>query len=121
MKRLVKDQNGNLAELVSPSGFIPEGWELVPENELEVSELAVAKRDKMTEIRAERNRMLKANDEAWLIASKTGQATTALESDAQILRDMTEAAETALDALTTVEDIKAHDAFASLNLSRSYE
>jgi hypothetical protein len=120
MKKLVKDQNGNLAELVSPSGFIPEGWELISESELEASELAISKRDKMAAVRAERNRMLKVNDEAWLIAAKTNQATTALEADAQILRDLPEALETALDSLTSAEDIKAYDAFADLELSRSY-
>ena len=120
MKKLVKDQNGNLAELISPSGFIPEGWQLVPENQLEASELSLAKRDKMAEVRAERNRMLKVNDEAWIIASKTGQATTALEADAQALRDLPEAIESALDALTSAEDVKAYDAFSNLQLSRSY-
>jgi hypothetical protein len=120
MKKLVKDQNGNLAELVSINGFVPEGWELVPENELEASELAIATRDKMSEIRGERNRMLSANDVAWLIASKQGQATTALEADAQILRDMPEDAEAAIHLLESAEAIKAYDAFVDLELSRSY-
>lgn len=120
MKKLVKDQNGNLAELVSVSNYIPEGWELVPSEELSDAELALAKRDKMAEIRSERNRMLAANDVAWLIASKQGQATTALEADAQVLRDLPEAAEAAIDLLESAEAIKAYDAFADLELSRSY-
>jgi hypothetical protein len=120
MRKLVKDQNGNLAELTSLSEFVPEGWELVSDNELEASEIALAKRDKMAAVRAERNRMLAANDVAWLIAAKQNQATTALEADAQILRDLPEAVETAIDALATAEDIQAYDAFADLELSRSY-
>lgn len=114
MKKLVKDSNGNVAELLSLNGLIPEGWELVPEEELATEELALAKRNKMSEVRAERDARLLENDKQWLIASKKGEPTVTIEAAAQTLRDLPEAAETALDALTTVEDIKAYDAFAGL-------
>lgn len=114
MRKLVKDSSGNVAELLSLNGSIPGGWEEVPVEELESTELSLAKANKMIQIRAERDRRLVENDRQWLIASKTGQPTTTVESAAQTLRDLPEAAETALNALTTVEDIKAYDAFAEL-------
>jgi hypothetical protein len=114
MKKLVKDANGNVAELLSLNGFIPEGWELVPAEEIATEELALVRQSKMSQIRAERDARLVANDKAWLIASKTANATTSIEQAAQVLRDLPEAAETALNALNDVEAIKAYDAFAGL-------
>jgi hypothetical protein len=114
MKKLVKDANGNVMELISPKGLIPEGLELVSEEEISTEELALARRNKMSEIRAERDSRLLENDKSWLIASKKGESTASIEAEAVVLRDLPEAAETALDALTTVEDIKAYDAFAGL-------
>lgn len=114
MRKLVKDTNGTVMELVSPNGFIPDGFELVPEEELGAEELALARKNKLAEIRAERDARLLVNDKQWLIASKTAQDKTSIETLAQTLRDLPEAAETALNALNDVEAIKAYDAFAGL-------
>lgn len=114
MRKLVKDSNGTVMELVSPNGFIPDGFELVPEQEIDSEELVLARRNKLAEIRAERDARLLVNDKTWLIASKTGQDKSSIETAAQTLRDLPEAAETALDALNDVEAIKAYNAFAGL-------
>jgi hypothetical protein len=121
MKKLVKDAEGNLAELLSLNGSIPEGWQEVPAEELEAEELVLAKRNKMAEIRAKRDTMLLKNDKLWLIASKKGESVTALEQDAAVLRSLPELAQSAIDALPSVESIKAYDAFSGLDLSQSHE
>lgn len=114
MRILVKDENNNVMVLTSVNGFIPPGYTQVPEEELAEQELALARKDKMTEIRTERDRRLLENDKEWLIASKTGQSTATIETEAQTLRDLPEAAEVALAALTTIEDIKNYDAFSGM-------
>ncbi len=121
MKILVKDSEDNVMELISVNGFVPPGFTLVAEENIAEEELALARKFKMNKIRAQRDRFLVQNDKEWLIASKKSESTVDLEADAQILRDLPEAAETVLDAMTVVEDIEAHDAFAELELSRSYE
>lgn len=121
MAKLYRDEEGNVVRLVSINGFVPEGLTEVPAEEVEAEELTLERARKMEEIRAKRDAMLLVNDKDWLIASKKGEDTTALEADAQALRDMTTQAQTDVDALATVDDIKAHDAFAGLSLSKAYE
>jgi hypothetical protein len=121
MRKLVKDSEDNVMVLVSSNGFIPDGYTLVAEEEIAAEELILARSNKMGEVRAKRNAMLLKNDTAFVIAQKDAASTTGISADAVILRDLPESAQTAVDALTTVEDIKAYDAFAGLTLSRSYE
>jgi hypothetical protein len=121
MKKLIKDSEGNVAELISLNGFIPDGYTLVAEEEIEAEEIALARKNKMAEVRAKRDAMLLKNDTAFVIAQKDSASTTALVADAQVLRDLPELAQTEVDALATVESIKAYDAFTGLGLSRSYE
>ena len=111
MRILVKDSNDNILVLTSVNGFIPEGYTVVPQEELEQEELSLSKKNKLEEIRSKRNSLLVENDKQWLIKSKKGQSTTALEAEAQALRDLPEEAETALNAMTTLEDIAAYDPF----------
>jgi hypothetical protein len=121
MRILVKDENDNVMVLNSVTGFIPPGFSIVPEEELEAEELALQRLNKLAEVRARRDSMLLRNDKEWLIEAKKSNPTTAIEADAQTLRDLPELAETELAALTDLELIKAYDCFAGLNLSRSYE
>lgn len=121
MKKLVKDADGNIVTLVSVNGSIPDGWTELSEEELSDGELSFARKIKLGAIRSRRDLMLIQNDKAWIIASKKGEPVTSISADAQILRDLPEAAQTALDAMESVEDIEAYDAFADLELSQSYE
>jgi hypothetical protein len=121
MRKLIKDQEGNVAELFSVNGLIPEGFTEVPSEELADSELLVARKLKMESVRTRRNSLLIQNDKLWLIASKKGESTTGLEADAETLRDLPELAQTELDALEAVEDIQAYDCFAGLALTGDYE
>lgn len=111
MKLLVRDSENNVMELISINGFIPPGLTLVPQEEIEGEELALARKKRLAEIRGERDQKLLDNDKAWLIASKTGQSTTAIETEAQNLRDIPELAEDELALLESVEDIKAYNPF----------
>lgn len=123
MRKLIKDSQGNIGELVLASDidFMPEGWSEVPAEELEAEELALARRNKMAEIRLKRDVWLLVNDKEWLIKSKKQESTVALEADAEALRDLPEAAQAAVDAMSSPEDIRAYDAFSGLSLSMSYE
>jgi len=121
MRKLVKDSEDNVMVLVSPNGFIPDGYTEVPSEELEAEELALVKRNKMSEIRAKRDSWLLANDKKWLIASKKQESTNLLEQDAAVLRNLPESAEAALAFISTVENVKSYDAFSGLVLSQSYE
>ena len=120
MRKLIKDSEGNLARLNSLNGLIPDGWTEVPAEELDAEELNLARTKKMSSIRSQRDEMLLTNDKLWLIASKKGEDTAALEADADTLRDLPEAAQTALDALETTEEVEAYDAFADLELAGEY-
>jgi len=113
MKKLVKDSENNVMELISVNGLIPSGFTLVPEEELEAEELSLARKDRLAAIRAERNQKLRENDTQWLIASKTGQSLTAIETEAQNLRDIPELAEDELALLTDLEAIKAYNPFGA--------
>jgi len=121
MRKLIKDSENNVMELVSLNGFIPDGFTEVAVEDISTEELSLARKNKMAEIRSKRDAMLLVNDKVWIIASKTSASVTNIETDAATLRDMTIDAQTDIDSLTTVEDIKAYDAFAGLTLSRSYE
>ena len=66
---------------------------------------------KLAEIRTERDKQLEANDKAWMIATKKAEDTTALEVAAQVLRDLPANAQANLNALETVAEIEAYDAF----------
>lgn len=111
MKKIVKDSENNLMELISLNGLIPDGYTEVSEEEVEAAQLQIAKQRKMSAIRSTRDQRLVENDKQWLIASKKGESTTAIETEAQALRDLPEAAELALSELETVEDILAYDPF----------
>lgn len=111
MRILVKDENNVVMVLNSVNGFIPPGFSVVPQEEVEAEEIALARKDRLAAIRAERDQKLVDNDKAWLIASKKGQSTTALETEAQNLRDIPEMAEDELALLETIEEIKAYNPF----------
>lgn len=121
MRILVKDENNNVMILTSVNGFIPPGFTVVPQEEIATEELILARKDRLASVRAERDKKLLQNDKLWLIASKKGEPTAGLETDAQTLRDLPELAETELAALETVEDIKAYDCFSGLALNGDYE
>lgn len=121
MRILVKDENDKVMILESIDGIIPSGLTAVPSEDLETSELIVARETKLSEIRSKRDLMLAKNDTLWLIASKKGEPTTSLEADAETLRDLPELAETELNALETVEEIQAYDCFSGLALTGDYE
>lgn len=124
MRKLVKDSENNVMELISVNGFIPEGFTEVPAESQDSEELALARKNKMAEIRAKRDIILLQNDKMWLIASKKGESTTDLEADAQTLRDLPASAQTALDAIANIEDlddIKTYDAFDGLSLNETYD
>lgn len=124
MRKLAKDSDGNLVEIISTKGDIPSDFTEVPQEEVDSEELALARANKMAEIRTERDGMLEQNDVMWLIAAKKGESTADIEADAQELRDMTIAAQTYVDGVTDIEnidDIKDYDAFASLTLTQTYE
>lgn len=111
MRILVKDSNNNVMVLLSLNGSIPSGLTVVPQEEIATEELALARKDRLAAIRAERDQKLLDNDKAWLIASKTGASVTAIESEAQNLRDIPEMAEDELALLETIEEIKAYNPF----------
>ena len=121
MRKLVKDSENNVMVLVSPNGFIPEGYTLVADEEINSEELKLARKKKMAEIRNQRDAMLLNNDKQWLIASKKAESTTSLESDAQILRDMTTDAQSDLNGATALDAIESYNAFALITLVGSYE
>lgn len=113
MRILVKDSQDNVMILNTVNGFIPAGFTLVPQEEIEAEEISLARKDRLAAIRAERDQKLLDNDKAWLIASKKGQSTTALESAAQALRDLPEVAQAELALLSDLEEIKAYNPFGA--------
>ena len=124
MSKLYKDLEDNIVAISSINGFVPEGYTEVPIEEVDAAKLVRARSKKMAEIRAQRDSMLIQNDKMWLIESKKGNATTDIEADAVELRNMTTAAQTAVDAIidiADIDDIKNHDAFSSLTLTQTYE
>jgi hypothetical protein len=121
MRKLIKDSENNIFELESINGFIPPGYTEVPAEELEAEELTLARKNKIDEVRSKRDRMMIVHDKIYLIALKDNSSTTAILADRQVLLDLPEVAQGAVNVLETVEDIKAYDAFAGLSLSRSYE
>lgn len=121
MKVLIKDSENKVKIIDSIDGFIPPGYTLVAEEEVEAEKLNLAKSNKLAEIRAKRDEMLSINDKLWLIASKKAHPTTSLETDAETLRDLPELAQSELDALETVEEVQAYDCFVGLALTGDYE
>jgi len=121
MRKLVKDSEDNVMELVSLNGFIPDGYTEVPENEIEAEELSLTRIKKMTQVRSQRDSMMLSHDKKYMIALKDATDTTAMLADRTILLDLPAVAQVAIDALVTKEDIEAHDAFNGLSLSESYE
>lgn len=122
MRKLLKDSEGNVVELLSVNGdFMPEGFEEVASEDLADAELGLARNSKLAQIRAKRNALLIQNDKLWMIASKKGESTTDLETDAQTLRDLPELAQSELEALEDAEAVKAYDCFTGLVLHGSYE
>ena len=121
MRKLVKDSEDNVMVLVSPNGFIPDGYTEVPAEEIDAEELILARKNKMDQIRGKRDAMMNVHDKVYLIALKDSTSTITLLIDRTALLDLPETAQTDIDALTTVEDVKAYDAFSGLTLSRSYE
>lgn len=121
MRLLVKDKDGNVAEMISVNGKIPDGWEPVAEEDISTEELRIARASKMAELRAKRDAMLKINDREWMIAKKMNQPTDDIEADAQKLRMAPQTAQTELNKKRSVNTIKAYDVFVDLELARSYE
>ena len=121
MRKLVKDAQDNVMVLVSPNGFIPDGYTLVAEEEVDAEELNLARVKKMAEVRNKRDALMLSHDRQYLIAIKDNASKANLDSDRSTLLDLPELAQTEVDALTTVEDIQAYDAFSELTLSESYE
>lgn len=120
MKVLVKDQDDNIFR-VDLIGQLPEGLTIVPEEEMEDSELIKCREEKMVEIRSRRDKMLISHDKQFLIALKESADTTDLLADRTTLLDLPAAAQTDLDAETDLQAIKDYDAFSSLSLNGSYE
>lgn len=121
MKKLLRDSENNVVQLVTIDGKIPTGYTEVPEEEVQVEELALARKFKLEEVRLKRDAMLVVHDKLFLIALKDGTSTTSLLADRSILLDLPELAESELAALETVEDIKSYDCFSGLALNGDYE
>jgi hypothetical protein len=141
-KWLIKRPDGTVTLALSDNKptfpFIEEGWEILENQEQEFptehrdtwkiddngfvyadSQLAVAK--KLNEIRRLRDIMLKKSDEKWVEFKSKGMDTTDIENDKASLRDLPGVAEAAMLLMSSIAEINAHDAFAALNLSASYE
>ena len=88
-----------------------------------IVDVSKVREQKMSEIRAKRDEMLVKSDTMWIECTTKGASSdvTDIEADKVVLRDMAASAQTALDALSDVEDIMNHDAFASLTLNKAYE
>lgn len=121
MKKLLRNSQNEPVEAIILNGVIPEGFTEIEEEDLAAEEMIIARSKKMSEIRTRRDSMLKDHDKQFLIAQKTSADTTQLLADYQILLDIPQNAELALDALNAVQDIKDHDAFANAGLAGSYE
>jgi len=119
-----------------PSMFIPEGWELLPDQDLPAGHIDAMEADengsislslsklrtlKVNEIRARRDQWLKKSDEAWVELKSKGQSTADIEEDKDELRALPQLASDELADLDTKEEIEAYDAFEMLAMSRSYE
>ena len=103
-----------------PSRKWRNSWKDGGSGDLEV-DLTAARAEKMTEIRAKRDLWLKQSDASWVEESSKGTATTDIESDKTALRDMTDDAQTAVEAETHGDDLEAYDAFSGLTLNGTYE
>lgn len=121
MRKLVRDSENNVFRIHSLNGSIPSEYTEVPEEEIAAEELNIARAKKMIQIRAQRDSMMEVHDKVYLIALKDAADTTAILADRQIMLDIPEDAQTAIDALESAEDIETYDAFDALGLSRSYE
>lgn len=121
MRKLVKDSENNVMELISINGFIPPGYTEVPSEEVEAEELALARKRKMEEVRSRRDAMMLVHDKVYLIALKDSADTTAMLADRTTLLDLPAVTQAAIDAMLTKEEVQAYDAFSGLNLSQSYE
>lgn len=84
-------------------------------------DLPKARIQKEAEIRAERDRILKLTDEAFLIALSKGESTTDIEADKVILRDMMADVTTGLSSKMAITTIDAYDGFADVTLAGTYE
>ncbi len=112
MRKLIKDSEDNVFELNSLNGSIPDGYTEVPSEELDAEELALARKKKVESVRSQRDAMMLVHDKVYLIALKDATDTTTILADRQLLLDLPEDAQTAIDALATKEDVEAYDAFA---------
>lgn len=84
-------------------------------------DLSAVRAQRTAEVRVKRDRWLLQNDAKWAEASKKGEDTTDILSDAEALRDLPADIQVDLSALITAEDIASYDPFPSLGLTQSYE
>lgn len=74
-----------------------------------VVDLAKAKAQKLEEIRQERNKRLEESDKELMIAISKDQPQDAIKAKKEALRDLPDAAETALKKLKKVETVDAYE------------
>ena len=115
MEHLYKNKDGEIRKLIligggDPSGFLPEGGQLVESSDENKLKAKVVK--KMAQIRSKRDELLSENDKEWIIAGKQKKATKDIEDRAQELRDLPAMAQVDLDAMATEEEVEAYDPFA---------
>lgn len=121
MGKLYKDENDNVVSISSVNGFVPPGYTELPAEEVEAAELDRARSKKMTSVRAQRDGMMLVHDKKYMIALKDSADTADLLADRTALLDLPAAAQAAVDALETKEEIDAYDAFDGLSLNEDYE
>lgn len=76
---------------------------------------SLARTQRMNEIRAKRDELLKKSDAKYMELLSKGSDLTDIQALKQSLRDVPQ--NTDLSAISDLEELKAHDAFAGLNLS----
>lgn len=124
MRYLVKNSDNSLS-IISVVSSIPSGLDILQEIDdnfnasqlhlLEVidgqvvNSLSKARSSKLQDIRNKRDAKLLENDKAWLIAAKKKEDTSAIEAEAQMLRDLPTVASAHLDTLQTLEEINNYN------------
>jgi len=141
MKRIYKDSEDNIRVVSIKTSFTPpEDWTFVGDVENEdiptnkykncwvdngsggiKIDLPKARVQKENEIRTERDRILKLTDNAFLIALSKAEATTNIEADKVLLRDMMADVTTDLSSKIAATTIDAYDGFAAVTLAGTYE
>ena len=102
------------------SRYFRDCWAVDGNGDLEV-DLTKARAQKMAEVRAKRDGMLKQSDDMWVKNASMAASNTDVEADKTTLRDMTTQAQTDVDALSDADSIESHDAFSGLSLNETYD